>query len=115
MDYFMKNIAVTKWILQRITAVILLPLLVWFLSFFVGLVQKDYQTVLVFFKNDINFTVSIIFLIIAFSHMKIGMGEIFEDYIQNNRYKNVANFIISIFATTLPLITIVSLVLTKFS
>ncbi len=45
----MKNIAVTKWILQRITAVILLPLLVWFLSFFVGLVQKDYQTVLGFF------------------------------------------------------------------
>ena len=31
-----------------------MPLLVWFLSFFVGLVQKDYQTVLVFFKNDIN-------------------------------------------------------------
>ena len=69
MDYFMKNIAVTKWILQRITAVILLPLLVWFLSFFVGLVQKDYQTVLVFFKNDINFIVSIIFLILAFSQM----------------------------------------------
>jgi succinate dehydrogenase hydrophobic anchor subunit len=47
--------------------------------------------------------------------MKIGMGEIFEDYIQDSRYKSVANLIISIFATVLPLITIVSLILIKFN
>jgi len=38
----MSNNVVKKWMLQRITAVILLPLLIWFLSIFVGLVQKDY-------------------------------------------------------------------------
>jgi succinate dehydrogenase hydrophobic anchor subunit len=53
--------------------------------------------------------------LLVFSHMKIGMGEIFEDYIQDSRYKSVANLIISIFATVLPLITIVSLILIKFN
>ena len=111
----MSNLVVKKWLLQRITAVILVPLLLWFLYIFVGLVQKDYQSIIVFFRNDINFILSIIFLIIVFLHMKIGMGEIFEDYIQDERYKSVANLIISALATILPLITIVSLILIKIN
>ncbi|MEK9742139.1 MAG: succinate dehydrogenase, hydrophobic membrane anchor protein [Pelagibacteraceae bacterium] len=111
----MSNNVVKKWMLQRITAVILLPLLIWFLSIFVGLVQKDYQVVIAFFKNDINFVLSVILLTLVFLHMKIGMGEIFEDYIQNSKYKSVANFIISVFATVLPLATVVSLILIKFN
>ena len=47
--------------------------------------------------------------------MKLGMGEIFEDYIQDERYKSVANLIISALATILPLITIVSLILIKIN
>lgn len=115
MDCVMRNVAITKWILQRVTAVILLPLLIWFLSVFIGLVQKDFITIIIFFENTINFSFSIIFLVLVFSHMKIGMGEIFEDYIQDSRYKSVANLIISIFATVLPLITVVSLILIKFN
>ena len=45
----MSNLVVKKWLLQRITAVILVPLLLWFLYIFVGLVQKDYQSIIVFF------------------------------------------------------------------
>jgi succinate dehydrogenase / fumarate reductase membrane anchor subunit len=111
----MSNMVVKKWLLQRITAVILVPLLIWFLSVFIGLVQKDFQSIILFFKDNVNFVLSVIFLIIVFSHMKLGMGEIFEDYIQDNRYKSVANLIITALATILPLITIVSLVFIKFN
>jgi len=111
----MSNMVVKKWLLQRITAVMLVPLLIWFLSVFIGLVQKDFQSIILFFKDNVNFVLSIIFLIIVFSHMKLGMGEIFEDYIQDNRYKSVANLIIAVLATILPLITIVSLVFIKFN
>jgi succinate dehydrogenase / fumarate reductase membrane anchor subunit len=113
--FVMSNMVVKKWLLQRITAVMLVPLLVWFLSVFIGLVQKDFQSIILFFKDNVNFVLSIIFLIIVFSHMKLGMGEIFEDYIQDNRYKSVANLIITALATILPLITIVSLVFIKFN
>ena len=111
----MSNLVVKKWLLQRITAVILVPLLLWFLYIFFALVQKDYQSIIFFFRNDINFILSIIFLIIVFLHMKLGMGEIFEDYIQDERYKSVANLIISALAIILPLITIVSLILIKIN
>jgi succinate dehydrogenase / fumarate reductase membrane anchor subunit len=113
--FVMSNMVVKKWLLQRITAVILVPLLIWFLSVFIGLVQKDFQSIILFFKDNVNFVLSVIFLIIVFSHMKLGMGEIFEDYIQDNRYKSVANLIITALATILPLITIVSLVFIKFN
>jgi succinate dehydrogenase / fumarate reductase membrane anchor subunit len=115
MGFVMSNMVVKKWLLQRITAVILVPLLIWFLSVFIGLVQKDFQSIILFFKDNVNFVLSVIFLIIVFSHMKLGMGEIFEDYIQDNRYKSVANLIITALATILPLITIVSLVFIKFN
>ena len=105
----MKNIAVTKWILQRVSAVILLPLLLWFLFIFLNLVKQDYQNIVLFFQDDIKFIITLVFLIISFFHMKIGMSEIFEDYIQNSRYKNVANLLMTAFATVLPLLTIVSL------
>ena len=111
----MSNLVVKKWLLQRITAVILVPLLLWFLYIFVGLVQKDYQSIIVFFKNDIKFILLIIFFVIFIFQMSIRMGEIFEDYIQDERYKSVANLIISALATILPLITIVSLILIKIN
>ena len=105
----MKNIAVTKWVLQRVSAVILLPLLLWFLFIFLKLVKQDYQNIVLFFQDDIKFIITLIFLIISFFHMKIGISEIFEDYIQNSRYKSVANLLMTAFATVLPLLTIVSL------
>ncbi|NCV23739.1 MAG: succinate dehydrogenase, hydrophobic membrane anchor protein, partial [Proteobacteria bacterium] len=67
----MKNIAVTKWILQRVSAVILLPLLLWFLFIFLNLVKQDYQNIVLFFQDDIKFIITLVFLIISFFHMKI--------------------------------------------
>ena len=66
----MKNIAVTKWILQRVSAVILLPLLLWFLFIFLNLVKQDYQNIVLFFQDDIKFIITLVFLIISFFHMK---------------------------------------------
>ena len=77
--------------------------------YFLNLVKQDYQNIVLFFQDDIKFIITLIFLIISFFHMKIGISEIFEDYIQNSRYKSVANLLMTAFATVLPLLTIVSL------
>ena len=79
------------------------------LFIFLKLVKQDYQNIVLFFQDDIKFIITLIFLIISFFHMKIGISEIFEDYIQNSRYKSVANLLMTAFATVLPLLTIVSL------
>ena len=54
MGSIMRNVAVTKWILQRVTAVILLPLLIWFLSVFIGFPVGSPEIPRIFFRGVIS-------------------------------------------------------------
>ena len=47
-----------------------------------------------------------IFIVIAFFFSALTISEIFEDYIKDQKIKNVANKVLSIFAIIMPLITI---------
>jgi len=49
----------------------------------------------------------------GFFHAKIGLGEIFEDYIHNEKIKNVANLLTFLMSIIIPSITII-LLLYKF-
>ena len=56
---------------------------------------------------------TIILLIAGFFHAKIGLDEIFEDYIQDEKIKNVANLLTLLLSIIIPSITII-LLLYKF-
>ena len=47
-----------------------------------------------------------IFIVTAFFFSALTVSEIFEDYIKNQKIKNVANKLLNIFAIIMPLITI---------
>ena len=47
-----------------------------------------------------------IFIVIAFFFSALTISEIFEDYIKDQKIKNVANKVLNIFAIIMPLITI---------
>jgi succinate dehydrogenase / fumarate reductase membrane anchor subunit len=44
-------------------------------------------------------------------HLKLGLGEIIEDYIQDERLKGVLNKIIMLYSAVLPVVGIVSLII----
>ena len=46
------------------------------------------------------------FVVIAFFFSALTISEIFEDYIKDQKIKNVANKLLNIFAIIMPLITI---------
>jgi succinate dehydrogenase / fumarate reductase membrane anchor subunit len=48
-------------------------------------------------------------LIFAYLFSSLTINEIFEDYIHNEKIKNVANKVLYIFAIVIPLITIMSI------
>ena len=50
-----------------------------------------------------------LFLIAAFSFFSLTISEVFEDYIKNEKIKNVATKILYLFAIVMPLITILSI------
>ena len=102
-----------KWILQRASALIVAPLIVWFLLSLISLSTSDYISVINFFNRPLFLTLTIILLISGFFHAKIGLNEIFEDYIQDEKIKNVANLLVFLLSIIIPLITII-LLLYKF-
>ena len=96
-----------KWILHRVSAVILAPLFAWFYFSFILLSEKNYQEAINFFENPLFKTLTIALFFIGFLHAKISLNEIFEDYIHNKKIKDVANIlalILSIIITVTILI-----------
>ncbi len=110
----MKNYA-TKWIVQRLTAVILIPLTFWFIYQCILLSTYGYDETRDFFFSKINSSLYFILIIAMLYHSKLGCETIAEDYVTSHNIKKITKLFISIFAyifmilTTLSLISIVSL------
>ena len=98
-----------KWILHRISAIILAPLYVWLYFSLILLSTKNYSEAIYFFKNPLFEILTIIVFFVGFFHAKISLGEIFEDYIHNKKIKNVANLLVSILSIIIPVIILILL------
>ena len=82
-----------KWVLHRISAIILAPLYVWLFFSLIVLSTNNYSEAIYFFKNPLFVSLTIIVFFVGFFHAKISLSEIFEDYILNKKIKDVANLL----------------------
>ena len=101
------NIATKKWIFLKISSLILIPLMFWFILNFVSIYDKSFEEVLVFFSNINSKVLFSSFIVIAFLFSALSISEVFEDYISENNLKNVANRVLYLSAIIIPLITII--------
>mgnify|MGYP001455329856 FL=1 len=101
------NIATKKWIFLKISSLILIPLMFWFILNFVSIYDKSFEEVLGFFSNINSKLLFSSFIIIAFLFSVLTISEVFEDYISENNLKNVANRLLYLSAIIIPLITII--------
>jgi succinate dehydrogenase / fumarate reductase membrane anchor subunit len=99
-----------KWILHRINAIILAPLYVWFYFSLISLSTKNYSEAIYFFKNSVFEILTITLFFVSFFHAKISLNEIFEDYIHNQKIKDVANILTLISSIIIPVIILVLLI-----
>ena len=95
-----------KWLFIKISSLILMPLMIWFIVNFVSIYDKDHSEILIFFSQQPSKILFSVFIVIAFFFSALTISEIFEDYIKDQKIKNVANKLLNIFAIILPLITI---------
>ena len=98
-----------KWLFTKISSIILLPLMVWFIINFVSIYDESYSEVALFFSQQPSKIIFSIFVVFAFFFSSLTISEIFEDYIQDKKIKNVANKLLKIFAIITPLITILGI------
>jgi len=103
------NSATKKWIFLKTSSVVLIPLMAWFIINLASIFDKDYFEVLSFFSTQPSKILFSLLLIFAFFFSNLSISEVFEDYIQDEKTKSVANNILRIFAIVVPLITIIAL------
>ena len=108
MDFNMKNYA-SKWIMQRLTAVILIPLTFWFVYQCVLLSSYEYDQIRAFFFSKTNTSLFFILIMSMLYHSKLGNDTIVEDYITSNNLKKITKLIISSLTYISMMLTTISL------
>ena len=99
--------ATKKWIFLKISGGTLVPLMLWFIINLVNFYDQGYSDVVNFFSNSSSRFLFSIFIINAYFFSALSVSEVFEDYIANDKIKNVANKVLYISAVVIPLITII--------
>ena len=103
------HVSTKKWLFTKISSLILIPLMFWFLISFVSIYDKEFFEIIGFFSNQPSKILFSVFLVVAFFFSALTISEIFEDYISNKKIKNVANKLLNIFAIIIPLLTIIGI------
>ncbi len=100
--------AVTKrWLFLKISSLILIPLMLWFIINFVSFYDKNYEEIVKFLTSQPSKFFVSLFLVFAYFFSALSISEVFEDYIDDEKIKNVAINILNIVAIFIPLITII--------
>ena len=72
---------VVHWWAQRVTAVALVPLSIWFVISILGLIGADFGTYQDWISMHGNLILIIAFAIVLFHHAQLGLQVVIEDYI----------------------------------
>jgi len=103
------HISTKKWLFTKFSSLMLIPFMVWFILNFVSLYENDYMEVVLFFTQQPSRTFFSVFIVTAFFFSALTISEIFEDYIQDEKIKYVANKLLNSFAIVIPLLTIIGI------
>ena len=104
----MSNYSFT-WIVQRITAAVLVPLTFWFVYHCILFSKIDYNQLISFFSSYMNGTLFLIMMVTMLIHTKLGCETIIDDYVSSLLFKKISIFIVRILVYVSIIVTIISL------
>ena len=95
--------------MQRLTAVILIPLTFWFVYQCILLSNYEYDQIKDFFFSKINALLFFILIIAMLYHGKLGNETIVEDYVTSVNLKKITKLSISVLTYSSMILTTISL------
>jgi len=95
------NVSTKKWLFLKISSVILIPLMLWFILNFVSIYDKSYYEIIEFFSNTTSKFLFSLFIVFGFFFSALVISKVFGDYISQNNLKNVANRLLFLFVIIL--------------
>ena len=101
--------ATKKWIFLKISSILLTPLMLWFAISLGYFYDKNYDEVLLFFTEQPSKLLFSLMVIFAYFYSALSISEVFEDYIHEEKIKNVANRLLFLFAIIIPILTLIIL------
>ncbi|MGQ0659016.1 MAG: succinate dehydrogenase, hydrophobic membrane anchor protein [Chromatiales bacterium] len=96
------------WWMQRLTAVALVPLSLWFVVAIVKLTGDDYPTAVTWMASPLNAALLLALIIAVFYHAQLGMQVIFEDYIHTEWVKVTVQMLLKFTMLLLALIATIA-------
>ncbi|MBM3630386.1 MAG: succinate dehydrogenase, hydrophobic membrane anchor protein [Alphaproteobacteria bacterium] len=96
-----------KWLFLKISSIVFIPLMLWFIINFISIYDQSYVEVLDFLSKKISKILFSFFIISGFTFSVLSISEVFEDYISNDKLKNVANRILNFSAMVVTLLTMI--------
>ena len=78
---------VEHWWTQRVTAVALIPLTLWFVAFLIAFRGSDYNIVIAWLRAPVVTILMVLLLIMLCYHMALGLQVVIEDYVHSERVK----------------------------
>lgn len=77
-----------SWLMQRISAVALIPLVIWLVLSAIQIIEDPINFMPIFFAYPLNAFMSILFVAFSLYHGSLGMKEVIEDYVQSKIKKH---------------------------
>ena len=97
------------WWNQRMTAVAMVPLVIWMVSLCILMTGASYQDALAIASHPANATVLILLVAVGFWHAILGLQVILEDYVAAEGLRLVLIVVIRMFAIALAALSILSI------
>jgi succinate dehydrogenase / fumarate reductase membrane anchor subunit len=100
---------VHHWTAQRVTAIALVPLTLWFIYSLLSLGHASHEAVLAWASGPVTLVLMIILAGTTFYHMQLGLQVVIEDYVHNDANKLIALLLMKGAAILLAITAIISI------
>ncbi len=102
----LKTHGVIHWKLQRISAIAMIPLVVWFTSSLMLTLMEGYEQSIEWLQSPINATGLVLLFGTLYFHAASGLQVVIEDYVHHEGLKTVSLILIKLIAVLLGTLSI---------
>ena len=102
-----RNIVLNHWILQKVSALVLIPIGIWFLFIIKDFLYYDFTNKILWFKNFYNSLLLSIFILVSIFHLRLGLTVVIEDYIHSFKRKKILLSLLEILYLFLAVFTVI--------
>ena len=102
----LKTHGVSHWKLQRISAIAMIPLVIWFTSSLMLTLMEGYEQSIEWLQSPINATGLILLFGTLYFHAASGLQVVIEDYVHHEGLKTVSLILIKLIAVLLGTLSI---------